>query len=315
MAVFENIDRLQKQYTDKYVLVDETRPELRRFRGLTGTVKTVNLSGRALVQFDGHNNIGWFDIDPVFLKVIDQPLPKPEEKPKKEAKPAAKAEKAVPAKGAPEKAAAKPAAGPAATGKSSVADILAAARGGAKPAAKAEAAPAAAAPKVPTAAKAAVDPKKMSMADILAAARGGAKAAPVAEAATAPMEKKSTAELMEAARTKPAGAGVPPLGGPKKPPEGGTPAPAPAKVDPAKMSVADILAAARGKGGGAAAAAPAPPKQSPAAKPEPEPEPAAETPVEEAVPAEAAAGSIKSMKDAFKTVGEIVAYCRKVDSK
>src|SRR6185436_7920039 len=108
---------------------------LRRFHGLTGTVKTVNMSGRALVQFDGYNNIGWFDIDPVFLKVIDQPLPKPEEKaPKKEAK-------AAPAKAAP----AKPAA-PAAGGGKSVADILAAARGGAKPAAKAEA-PAAEAPK------------------------------------------------------------------------------------------------------------------------------------------------------------------------
>ena len=109
MAVFENIDRLKKQYTDKYVVVDADRPELRRFHGLTGTVKTVNMSGRALVEFDGYNNIGWFDIDPVFLKVIDQPLPKPEEKPKKEAKPAAKAEKAAPAKAAPEKAAAKPA--------------------------------------------------------------------------------------------------------------------------------------------------------------------------------------------------------------
>ena len=67
MAVFENIEKLQKRYTDKYVLVDDNRPELRRFRGLTGTVKTVNMSGRALVQFDGYNNIGWFDIDPVFL--------------------------------------------------------------------------------------------------------------------------------------------------------------------------------------------------------------------------------------------------------
>ena len=91
MAVFENIDRLKSQYTDKYVIVAADRPELRRFHGLTGTVKTVNMSGRALVEFDGNNNIGWFDIDPVFLKVIDQPLPKPEEKPKKEAKPAAKA--------------------------------------------------------------------------------------------------------------------------------------------------------------------------------------------------------------------------------
>jgi hypothetical protein len=313
MAVFENIDRLKSQYTDKYVIVAVDRPELKRFHGLTGTVKTVNMSGRALVEFDGNNNIGWFDIDPVFLKVIDQPLPKPEEKSKKEAKPAAKAEKAAPAKAAPEKAAAKPAA--AAGGAKSVADILAAARTGAKPAtAKAEA-PAAEAKAAAPAAKAAVDPKKMSMADILAAARGGAKAAPKAEAATeaAPAksgEKKSTAELMEAGRVKPADAGVPPLGGPKNPPEGGTPT---AKVDPSKMSVADILAAARGKGGAPAAKPAAPPKSEPVA--EAAPEPVAEAPAEEAPAAAATAGGAKSMKDAFKTVAEIVAYCRKVDTK
>ena len=47
---------------------------------MTGTIKTVNMSGRALVQFDANNNIGWFDIELDYLKVIDQPLPKPEEK-------------------------------------------------------------------------------------------------------------------------------------------------------------------------------------------------------------------------------------------
>jgi len=36
------------------------------FAALTGSVKTVNMSGRALVEFDGYNNIGWFDIDPAF---------------------------------------------------------------------------------------------------------------------------------------------------------------------------------------------------------------------------------------------------------
>ena len=37
--IFEHIEKLKKQYTDKYVVVDEGRPELKRFRGLTGTVK------------------------------------------------------------------------------------------------------------------------------------------------------------------------------------------------------------------------------------------------------------------------------------
>ena len=62
--VFDNILELQRHWTDKYVVVDESRPELRRFAGMTGTVKTVNFSGRALVQFDANNNIGWFDIAP-----------------------------------------------------------------------------------------------------------------------------------------------------------------------------------------------------------------------------------------------------------
>ena len=84
LMAFEQIEKLKRQYTDKYVVVDESRPELRRFKGLTGTVKTVNMSGRALVQFDGNANIGWYDIDLGSLKIIDAPLPKPEAK--KEAK-------------------------------------------------------------------------------------------------------------------------------------------------------------------------------------------------------------------------------------
>ncbi|MBC8437376.1 MAG: hypothetical protein H8D86_00815, partial [Planctomycetes bacterium] len=73
--VFEHIENLKNTYTDKNVLVDADRPELGRFQGLTGTVKTVNMSGRALVEFDGHKNIGWFDIDVDFLKLVDKPTP------------------------------------------------------------------------------------------------------------------------------------------------------------------------------------------------------------------------------------------------
>src|SRR5262245_9261833 len=127
--IFEHIDKLKKQFTDKYVVVDESRPELQRFRGLTGAVKTVNMSGKALVEFDGYNNIGWYDIDPAFLRVVPAPAPKPAE-PKKEKAAAPKAEAAkAPAatKPAAEKKAAAPAAAKPAAGKS-VADILAAAR-------------------------------------------------------------------------------------------------------------------------------------------------------------------------------------------
>ena len=142
--VFEHIEQLKREYTDKYVIVDESRPELRRFKGSTGVVKTINMNGRALVEFDAHLNIGWYDIELDYLKVIDQPLPK--ETPKS-AKPAAKATGvAKPKKAAPAKS----------SGGMSASDVLAAARGQAKPAAKTGAA--------------------MNVADVLAAARGGAAA-------------------------------------------------------------------------------------------------------------------------------------------
>jgi len=85
----EHVEKLKREYTDQYVVVDEQRPELRRFKGMTGTVKTVNMNGRALVEFDGNNNRGWYDIDIDFLKVIDEPLPK-EEKPARKRAPKAK---------------------------------------------------------------------------------------------------------------------------------------------------------------------------------------------------------------------------------
>ena len=74
--VFEKVEKVKREYTDKYVIVDDRRPELRRFKGMTGMVKTVNMSGRALVQFDANNNIGWYDIDPEFLTVVPKPPPK-----------------------------------------------------------------------------------------------------------------------------------------------------------------------------------------------------------------------------------------------
>jgi len=151
--MFDVIDRLKTEWTDKYVVVDSPAPELARFAAATGLVKTVNMNGRCLVEFDQFNNIGWYDIDPACLKIVPKPLPKPaESKPKAAAKPA-------PAKPAAKAAAPKPAA----SGKPSTADILAAARG--------------------KAAGAAAKPAgKPSTADILAAARGK-KAAPAAEAA------------------------------------------------------------------------------------------------------------------------------------
>jgi pyruvate/2-oxoglutarate dehydrogenase complex dihydrolipoamide acyltransferase (E2) component len=90
-------EQLKKEWTDKYVVVDGGAPELKRFSGLTGTVKTINMNGRALVEFDGAVDIGWYDIDPSFLKVVSEPLKK--KAPEKHEKPA-------PAAAAPKAAAA-----------------------------------------------------------------------------------------------------------------------------------------------------------------------------------------------------------------
>jgi hypothetical protein len=233
--VFPNIEKIKQEYTDKYVVVDPQRPELARFADVVGQVKTVNMSGRALVEFlDYHTNIGWFDIELEFLKVVDKPEPKAKE----EKKPAAKAE----AKPQAEKAA--PAAKPAAAGKASTADILAKLRGGggaspAAPAKKEESPKAAAAPKAPPAeagSSAKVDRSKMSVADMLAAARGGAAAAPAAK--SEPAAPKAEAPAPPKAE---APAPVP------------TPAPVPkaegviVKIDKSGMSIAEMVAYCREK--------------------------------------------------------------------
>jgi len=209
---FEAIDRLKREYTDKYVVADASTPELARFRGQTGQVKTVNMSGRALVEFEGNNDIGWHDIHLAFLKVVDKPAPKPaESKEEKKANPAAKGKqpsgetgtagaapkaagekKLSPIEMARAQAAAKKAGGapaaaaPAAAGKPSTADILAAAR-----AKKEGGAPAAAAPAAKPAAPATGG--KPSTADILAAARGKAAAPAAAPKPAAPKPEPAKA--------------------------------------------------------------------------------------------------------------------------
>lgn len=296
MSTFtETVEQLKNQYTDQYVKVDARRPELARFRNVVGQVKTVNMNGRALVQFlDYHQNVGWHDIDLSCLTIVDAPpadaIEKPEpkrghDKPEGKAAPTAGAKQVADAKataaagakklsplemarmqGAGAKGAAapaKPAATPAAGGKKSTADVLAAARGGAKPAA----APAAGA--------------KKSTADILAAARGGA--APV---------------KAEPAAAKPA-----------------TPAAAPAaKPAGGKLSTADILAAARSK----AAAPAATPEPIAAEPPAAEPAPSAAAPATPAAAPTAAAapaGGVVKVDRSSMSVDEMIAYCRSKDAQ
>ncbi len=139
--MFDVIERLKAEWTDKYVVIDSPAPELSRFAKTTGTVRAVNMNGRCLVEFDQFNNIAWYDIDPSHLKVVTEPLPKPEKQAKAKASPAAKtssskasspqkkstADILAAARGGGLKSAAKP------SGKLSTADILAKARGAKTP--------------------------------------------------------------------------------------------------------------------------------------------------------------------------------------
>jgi hypothetical protein len=72
----ERAEQLKREWTDKFVVVNPEVPQLRRFRNLTGTVKTVNMNCRALVQFDGPEDISWYDIDLDHLQVVDAPRKK-----------------------------------------------------------------------------------------------------------------------------------------------------------------------------------------------------------------------------------------------
>ena len=193
--MFDVIERLKSEWTDKYVVINSSAPELARFAHATGTVKTVNMNGRCLVEFDQFNNTGWYDIDPAALKIVTEPLPKPAEK--EAAKPAASAKSAAAAK----PAAAKPAAKAGGAGKPSTADILAAARakasGGAAPAAKP-------APAEKKSAPPAAAGGKLSTAEILARARA-AKAAAAAPAVQDEAEAEAETEptVAEVAAPKP----------------------------------------------------------------------------------------------------------------
>ena len=147
--MFDVIERLKAEWTDKYVVIDSPAPELSRFAKTTGTVRAVNMNGRCLVEFDQFNNIAWYDIDPSHLKVVTEPLPKPEKQAKAKAAPAVKTSSSKAS--SPQK--------------KSTADILAAARaGGSKPAGK------------------------LSTADILAKARGPKTPPPPATADPTPDE-------------------------------------------------------------------------------------------------------------------------------
>jgi len=70
---FDRLRSLRFEYENQLVVVEGDRPELQRFKGKMGHVKTVNCNGRALVQFDSGSDRGWYDIDLDFLRVVDPP--------------------------------------------------------------------------------------------------------------------------------------------------------------------------------------------------------------------------------------------------
>ncbi|HUG17784.1 MAG TPA: hypothetical protein VMM56_02330 [Planctomycetaceae bacterium] len=190
----ELAERLKREFTDKWVVVQSGVPELRRFEGLTGRVKTVNMNCRALVEFDNPVDISWYDIDPSFLSVVDEPKPKPKAEPKAEKKEApAKAEGKPAAKTAglsPLELARQQAAGgakPATEKKGALSPLEMARQQGAAGGAKADAAPKAA-PKQEAPSGKALSPLEMAR---MQGGGGGAKseaapAAPKAEPKAAP---------------------------------------------------------------------------------------------------------------------------------
>jgi hypothetical protein len=252
MLFSDSVETLKTQYTDKYVKVDARRPELARFRDAVGQVKTVNMNGRALVQFlDYHLNTGWFDIDLSCLTVVDPPpkdvTAKPEAK-----RPHDKPEgKAAPTAGDKQLADAKAPAGGGGQKKLSPLELARMQGAGGK------GATASAKPPGDVGA-----PAKKSTADILAAARGGAGAAPAAAAEAKPPTggKPSTADILAAARGGKPAAPAPTEPAKPAPPAAPTPAPAaPApvaaapsaggvvRVDKSTMTVAQMVEYCRAK--------------------------------------------------------------------
>lgn len=244
--VFEHIEQLKQQYTDQYVTIGHVVPELQRFEGRTGIVRTVNMSGRALVEFLGTTDISWYDIDVDYLKIVEKP-PEPvaETKPRKQVV----ANDESPTKPPPGKGR------PAATGPST-ADILAQARAK-KPEKAATEKPATPASKKPNTAdilamarakqadhqpdnnvskevKKPADTKALSTAEKLALLRGEKSEEAKSSPESTSKKKPNTADILAMARGK------------KKPPEKEPP---PGKDQPAeaKPSTADILAMARAK--------------------------------------------------------------------
>jgi hypothetical protein len=75
----EKNNQLKREWTDQYVEVDASRPELKRFEGQAGRVVTVNWNNVCLVDFaDG----AWYDISPAYLRKVSADEAKKKHDPK-----------------------------------------------------------------------------------------------------------------------------------------------------------------------------------------------------------------------------------------
>lgn len=87
----ERVEKLRLEYSDQYVVAEGDLPQLAQLKGKVGRVWTINVNGRALVEFESDR--GRYDLELDYLKVVDKPKPKA---------PPAKAAKEKPATAKPE---------------------------------------------------------------------------------------------------------------------------------------------------------------------------------------------------------------------
>ena len=67
----QRAEELKREWTDRHVRIRKGVPELQRFDGLVGQVRTVNMNCRLLIEFDTPADISWYDIDPRFVTLVE----------------------------------------------------------------------------------------------------------------------------------------------------------------------------------------------------------------------------------------------------
>lgn len=65
----KELDALRAEWLDRQVSVSPDAVTLKRFAGRTGVVREVNWNGRCLVDWQGVQDDGWYDIEPANLVI------------------------------------------------------------------------------------------------------------------------------------------------------------------------------------------------------------------------------------------------------